>query len=674
MEYEKIGRRLFLSTSAMSLLGYAACVAIPEPERKRRGRDDLPKPIGKSAARSEIGRRIESATPAGNRILFKNSQAYSPASERFMDTFRLDCDLLVAGGGLAGVSAALAAARHGAKVVLVQNRSRLGGNSSSEIKMHPLGIWEFRTGFREGGIIEELKLEDISVNTQRSWEMWDLMLYDKVISEPNIALLLDTTVFSVETEGDKISCVYARSDTSLKIYKITAKNYADCTGDGRLAMEAGAEMMWGRDGSGKYGEDLVDDRNPHGTLCSSLLFTTTDTGKPAPYKAPAWAKKITAADLRFRDPKRNGFQFGYFFISHGGLSDAIRDTEVIRFELLSVVLGLWEYIKTCGKYPETENLALDTVGMIPARRESYRIRGLHLFTQHDIYGGWKNYPDQVATCGWLPEDQPSGGIFEPDVRPVLRTRKTSPYNMPLRVMISKDFSNLSMAGRNMSCSHLAFSCTRVMCTGSVMGQALGTAAALAAKHGAKLADFTENKALINELQQELLRDGQIIMGVPNLDPTDLARKAEISSNIPNSNPAAVNNGKIYDVLKSDANKWIAPLSEKPELTLSWRAPQKISKIIFNFDAGRRHLCITKEASRRRLVLEAPQPEVLKDYDVIASLADGSTKTIIRRRGNYQKRVIENFSPVSASSITVRPLATNGDSHARIFELRVFYNS
>lgn len=107
MEFKKVNRRLFLTSSAMSLLGYTACVAVPEPKKGLgRGRDDLPKPIGTPAARSEIGRRIEAATPAGNRIFFKNPQAYSPESERFMDTYALDCDLLVAGGGLAGVSAA----------------------------------------------------------------------------------------------------------------------------------------------------------------------------------------------------------------------------------------------------------------------------------------------------------------------------------------------------------------------------------------------------------------------------------------------------------------------------------------------------------------------------------------------------------------------------------------
>src|SRR5258708_27235725 len=108
----------------------------------------------------------------------------------------LDTDILVAGGGLAGVCAAISAARHGARVVLVQDRSRLGGNSSSEVKMHVVGAntHKARRGWREGGLLEEIRLDDAANNPQRSWELWDLLLYDKVMSEPNITLLLDTTL------------------------------------------------------------------------------------------------------------------------------------------------------------------------------------------------------------------------------------------------------------------------------------------------------------------------------------------------------------------------------------------------------------------------------------------------------------------------------------------------
>src|SRR5512133_2850661 len=154
-----------------------------------------------------------------------------------MREVRLDTDVLVAGGGLAGVCAAIAAARHGARVVLVQDRSRLGGNSSSEVKRLVVGANSGRAGWREGGLIEEFRLADAVNNPQRSFEMWDLMLYDKVISERNITLLLDSVLYSARKKGDHIEEALVRSDKTEHIYRIKAKMFCDCTGDCRLALE-----------------------------------------------------------------------------------------------------------------------------------------------------------------------------------------------------------------------------------------------------------------------------------------------------------------------------------------------------------------------------------------------------------------------------------------------------
>jgi glycine/D-amino acid oxidase-like deaminating enzyme len=124
----------------------------------------------------------------------------------------LDTDVFIAGGGLAGVCAAVSAARNGARVILVQDRSRLGGNSSSEVKMHVVGAncHRGRPGWREGGLIEEFRLDDAANNPQRCWELWDLLLYDKVISEPNITLLLETAVYSAAMKDGRIDHVMAR--------------------------------------------------------------------------------------------------------------------------------------------------------------------------------------------------------------------------------------------------------------------------------------------------------------------------------------------------------------------------------------------------------------------------------------------------------------------------------
>src|SRR5215471_21345931 len=157
--------------------------------------------------------RFESAAPAN---------APFSSAERHMRLVQLEADVLVAGGGLAGVCAAIAAARNGARVVLVQDRSRLGGNSSSEVKMHVVGANQHngRPGWRESGLIEELRLADAVNNPQRCWELWDLLLYDKVVSEPNITLLLETTVFSASMKDGRITEVAARCDKSEHLYRI----------------------------------------------------------------------------------------------------------------------------------------------------------------------------------------------------------------------------------------------------------------------------------------------------------------------------------------------------------------------------------------------------------------------------------------------------------------------
>src|SRR2546421_4227181 len=152
------------------------------------------------------------------------------ATEPHMTLVDLGCDVLVAGGGLAGVLAAVAAARNGAKVVLVQDRSRLGGNSSSEVKMHIVGADNHtgRPGWREGGLLEEFRLDDAVNNPQRCWELWDLLLYDKVVSEPNLTPLLDTTLFDAEVQDGLIRGVTARCDKTEHLYRIKAGLFCDC--------------------------------------------------------------------------------------------------------------------------------------------------------------------------------------------------------------------------------------------------------------------------------------------------------------------------------------------------------------------------------------------------------------------------------------------------------------
>ena len=171
-----------------------------------------------------------------------------------LQTHEISCDVLVAGGGPAGVPCALAAARNGAKVILCQDRSVLGGNASSEVRMHIVGAdasgsrgIELETEAREGGIIEEIRLDTAVRNPQRSASMLDLILYEKCRAEENLTLMLNTTIVGVTKEGSRITCAEAHRQSTEDRFLISAEVFVDCTGDGRLGVEAGASFRMGRE-------------------------------------------------------------------------------------------------------------------------------------------------------------------------------------------------------------------------------------------------------------------------------------------------------------------------------------------------------------------------------------------------------------------------------------------
>ncbi len=216
-----------------------------------------------------------------------------------------------------------------------------------------------RPGWREGGLIEEIRLDDAANNTQRCWELWDLALYDKVISEPNITFLLETTLYAVKMDQGRIDQVISRCDKSEQLYRIKAKVFIDATGDSRLGVEAGAEVRTGREARSEFSESLAPEKADQETLGSSILFTSRLYRKKIPYTAPKWARKITKEQLRFRNVGPENWEYGYWWIEWGGNKDIIRDNERIRFELLSIVTGVWNYIKNSGDHPDSAMWGLD---------------------------------------------------------------------------------------------------------------------------------------------------------------------------------------------------------------------------------------------------------------------------------------------------------------------------
>ncbi len=583
----------------------------------------------------------------------------------------IKADFLVAGGGMAGICAAIAAARNGSKVVLVQNRSRLGGNASSEIRMHVSGASALRQVWRETGILEELMLEDAVNNPQRSYEIWDFILYDKVTSEDNITLLLDTAIMEVHQSDNKISYVTAFSSPTEEYYEIHAKFFADCTGDATLAALAGATCMWGRESKSKWDESLGVASADKLTMGNSILFQAQKHDKPMPFSPPQWARKYSAKDFLHRDIE--SLEYGYWWLELGGMEDSVKDGQKNRRDLLATLFGVWDYIKNSGDYPDAENWALSWVGMIPGKRESRRIIGDYIMTQDDIQSA-KQFDDGVAYGGWPLDDHPPGGMNTTDDVPLIAIPLKRPYSIPLRSLYAKEIPNLVMAGRNVSVSHVALSSTRVMATCALMGQAIGTSVSYCLQNGLTPSGLVSNKEHLKVCQQLMLRQDQGMINIRNEDSNDLARtaRATASSATKEGPPHFVTDGINRLIDDHQSHQWQAPMSgTTPYLELEWDREIRLRTVMLVFDTGlHRFLRISPQDAVYENQMRGPQPETISDYEI--SVYTGNRwATIVQANGNYQRRVEHTVQPVSTNRLRLTISKTNGDPLARLFEIRCY---
>ncbi|CAG7637863.1 FAD-dependent oxidoreductase [Paenibacillus allorhizosphaerae] len=595
---------------------------------------------------------------------------------------KLQTQVFIAGGGMTGVAAALAAARNGAAVILCQDRPVLGGNASSEIRMHICGASprgkELQTEARESGIIEEIALECAVRNPQRSASMLDLILYEKCRAEPNLTLMLNTTVVGVNMDGDRIAGVYANRESTEDHFEIEADIFADCTGDGRLGFEAGARYTTGREAAEEYGESAAEAIRDAYRLGSSLLFTAKNMGKPMPFTAPPWARKFSEEDLKFRGHR--SWEYGYWWIEFGGMLDTIKDNEAIRDELLSILMGVWDHIKNSGHHPESENWALDWFGFLPGKRESRRFIGHHVLTQNDLEKA-VDFDDVIAYGGWSMDTHPPGGIDAKDTHPCNQPYTPYMYGVPLRSLISANIANLMFAGRNMSATHIAFSSTRVMATCAVIGEGLGTFAATAVTGGKPLQEAWRDREMVQLAQQQLLRQGAYLPGRLLAD-RNLAAEAQITasseqeggeaSQIVDRHTRTVHGprGVRPELTEPGLHRWMsAPADEKPWLELRWDRPVAIRKITLVLDTGlHRQLMLSHQDSVYEKVVWGPQPETLKEFKLLADTG-GTVTEVAHIRNNYRRQLEFEVTLTDVSRLRLEVIATNGLDHARIIEIR-----
>ena len=485
-----------------------------------------------------------------------------------MRELKLKSDLLVVGGGLSGVCAALAAARNGIKVVLMHDRPVLGGNASSEIRMWICGARG--SNCRETGIVEEILLENLYRNPERNYSVWDSVMYSLVKEEKNITLLLNTVCTEVAMDGDKIASARGYQSPSQTWYTVEAEYFADCSGDSILGVLSKAELRYGREERSEFNESIAPETGDKKTMGMSCLIQCRETDEPHDFIPPKWAHHYEKeSDVNFRDCTLEGLQ-NFWWIEVGGSADALHDVDESRDELLKIAFGIWDFVKNAPQNKERyRNWTLDWVGYLPGKRESFRYVGDHIMNQNDVAAGGR-FEDIISYGGWPMDDHHPDGFYYPG-EPTIFHPAPSPFGIPYRSLYSRNIGNLFCAGRNISVTHSALSSTRVMATCGTLGQAAGTACAIAVKNSCSPREVGLKH--LDELQNTLMRDDMWLPG-KRFAANELTRSAEIS----------------FEGLRGGLNRVTGKTDESmtahvgSQAEYRWDKPVKISNCRFVFDS------------------------------------------------------------------------------------------
>lgn len=604
-------------------------------------------------------------------------------------------DVVVIGGGMSGICAALAAARHGARTALVHDRHVLGGNASSEIRMHICGASEnlAKPDLEESGILHEIMLDNKSRNDYYNFSIWDMVLFSTVKRQKNLTVYLSTAMESCEMgEGSTIRSIDAYQLTTETHWKISGKVFIDCTGNATLGYYAGAEFRTGSEGRDEFGEPDAPGQPNKERMGNTLLFKAVDRGHPVAFKKPDFARTFTEEELKYRTHSAvhgaqikgevdkayvrmtsfstSSVDYGYWWIELPGETDDIIDEyEQIRDELVSCIYGIWDHLKNGGDHG-AENYDLEWVGMLPGSREGRRLIGDYILNENDILSN-RQFEDAVAYGGWPMDIHTAKGLYDFDELPSRVISFDGAYTIPYRSYYSKNISNLMMAGRDISASKMAMGSTRVMGTCAVGGQAVGTAAALCIKYDCDSRGVQEH---MRELQQMLLKDDDYIPGILNEDPKDLARSAKVTATSVREGcpPENVINGISRDE-DGHQNLWISGKgrTEGEMLTLHLADRQPVSEVHLTFDSNF-HYPIKITLSRKRQAQQriGVPPELIRDYTVTLWQGDkkAAEQTVTE---NVQRKNIVTFPTTECDRVTVTIHKTNGSNEAHIYEIRVY---
>lgn len=560
-------------------------------------------------------------------------------------------DVCVIGGGMAGLIAAVSAARRGASVILIHDRPVLGGNASSEIRMWICGAHNHK----ETGLLEEIMLRNLERNPQGLYSVWDSVLFEFGKMTPGLSTFLNSTVNDARMEDGRIVSVDAWEMPTQTWRRIQAKLFIDCSGDSILAPLSGADTRHGREAREEFGESLAPRQADLKTMGNTILLQLEETPEPQTFTPPRWAYTF---DNESNLPGRvgNGLGDNFWWLELGGLQNTIADAEDIRDELVKAAWGVWDYMKNRG--PQAEKLAnwrLRWLGALPGKRENRRYLGDHIMTQHDIEAEGR-FDDLVAYGGWSMDDHHPAGLYYPG-KPTMFHKAPSPYGIPFRALYSRNVPNLLCAGRNISATHCAMSSTRVMATCALMGQAVGTAAALCVERGLEPRGVTGNH--MKELQRRLMEDDCWLPWhakplSSGMDGVQVDADAGDASHLLSGHEREIDGvDHVWEALAGST------------ITLTWPRATQLDCLRLVFDSDlkdRKRMPVTYPHGREPMALPK---QLVKAYTIEAQAVDGAWETIAAEEANCRRLVV---LPVKREvrALRFRGQAAWGDSPIRVY--------
>jgi len=384
-------------------------------------------------------------------------------------------DLVVVGGGMSGTCAAVSAARLGLQVALIQNRPVLGGNNSSEVRVHLGGQINLPPYPAIGDVVREL--DPGHQGNARPAQFYDDNRKMSVVqAEENIHLFVNMHAYKVEKQGDRIAAVVAKHILDSSEWRFRAPLFVDCTGDGTIGYLAGADYRMGRESKEETGESMAPEKPDKMTMGTSVMWYSAQSNQSEIFPLCPWA-------LQFTEESCQNVTRGEWDWEAGLNRDQITEFEFIRDYSFRAIYGNWAFQKHRSRNKSKyQKLKLDWVAYIGGKRESRRLLGDIILQQQDIQSR-KRFSDSFVTSTWsidLHYPDPKNSKYFPgeEFRTICEQPKIKPYPIPYRCLYSRNIPNLMMAGRCISVTHVALGTVRVMRTCGMMGELVGMAASL----------------------------------------------------------------------------------------------------------------------------------------------------------------------------------------------------